>query len=256
MKRWKGWLTLTIGLYLFFLLWTIPAGLGWAWLASRPESKMARVTMLDLHGPWSAGNCALLKMGPLQLHDLTWRIRPLALFRGRLEFALTGALPDSGKLAATVSLGRRDLELRELQLQGPANNFFRTLLPGIPLHGALAGQDLRLLLVGGLPAAASGQLNWQGAGVELTAPVVVGDLALQMQSDPGGITANLKDSGGPLRIDIQTRLKPDGAYELTGEVAPRGTIPPELTNMLSLLGPRTPDGRIRLSRSGQLTPFY
>jgi len=256
MKRWKGWLTLTIGLYLFFLLWTIPAGFCWAWLASRPESQMARVTMLDLHGPWSAGNCAMVKVGPLQLHDLTWRIRPLALLRGRLEFALTGALPDSGQMAATVSLGRRDLELRDLQLQGPAASLGRTWLPGIPLTGTLAGKDLRLILVGGLPVAASGQLNWQGAGVELTSPVPMGDLALQMQSDTGGITANLKDSNGPLRIEIQTRLKADGAYEITGEVAPRGAIPPELTNMIGLLGPRTPDGRIRLSRSGQLTPFY
>ncbi len=256
MKGWKGWLALTIALYLFFLIWTIPAGFCWAWLASRPESKLARVTMLDLRGPWLAGNCALVKVGPLQLHELTWRIRPLALLRGRLEFDLTGALPDAGKVAATVSLGRQDLELRGLQLQGAANTLARTWLPGIPLTGTLTGKDLHLRLAGGLPVAASGQLNWQGAGVELTAPVLLGELALEMQSDPGGITANLKDGGGPLRIEIQTRLKPDGAYELTGEVSPRGTSQPELANLLSLLGPKMPDGRIRLSRSGQLTPFY
>ena len=256
MKSWKGWLALTCGAYLFFLIWTVPAGFCWAWLASRPESKVARVTMLDLHGPWSAGSCALVKVGPLQLQELNWHIRPLALLRGRLEFVLTGALPDSGKMAAIVSLGNRSLELRDLQLQGPANSLARTLLPGIPLTGTLTGKNLRLLLVGGLPIAASGQLGWQGAGVELTSPVPLGELALQMQSDAGGITANLKDSNGPLRIEIQTRLKSDGAYELIGEVAPRGAIQPELANMLSLLGPRTPDGRIKLSRTGQLTPLY
>lgn len=256
MKGWKGWLALTTGLYLFFLLWTIPAGFCWAWLASRPESKVARVTVLDLHGPWSAGNCALVKAGPLQLHDLSWRIRPLALLRGRLEFALNGALADSGKLTAIVSLGRRDLEFRDLQLHGPANSLGRAWLSGIPLTGTVTGENLRLLVAGGRPVAASGQLQWQGAGVELPSPVLLGELVLQLQSDAAGITANLKDSGGPLRLDIQTRLKADGAYEITGEAVPRGAIPPELANLLGLLGPRSPDGRIRLSRSGQLSPFY
>ncbi|NTV12453.1 MAG: type II secretion system protein N [Desulfobulbaceae bacterium] len=257
MKGWKGWLALTIALYLFFLFWTIPAGFCWAWLASRPESKVARLTMLDLHGPWSAGNCALVKVGPLQLHDLSWRLRPLSLLRGRLEFALRAGLPDSGQTTAIVSLGRRELELGDWQIQGAATSLGRTWLPGLPLTGTLRGKDLHLLLAGGLPVAAAGQLTWQGAGVELTAPVAVGDLAVQLQSDAAGITANLKDSGrGPLRLEIQTRLKADGAYELTGEVAPRGAIPPELSNMLGLLGPHTPDGRIRLSRTGQLAPFY
>jgi len=257
MKSWKGWLVLTSVFYLFFLLWTVPAGFCWAWLASRPESKMARVTMVDLHGPWSAGGCALVKLGPLQLQDLAWRIHPLALLGGRLEFTLAATLPDAGKMAATVSLGRHDLELRGLQLQGQANSLAHTLLPGIPLTGTLAGKDLSLRLTGGLPVAASGQLTWQGAGVELGKPVAVGDLALQLQSDPGGITGNLKDSGnGPLRLELQGRLKADGAYEITGEAAPRGAGQPELANMLGLLGPKTPDGRIRLSRVGQLVPFY
>jgi len=252
----KGWLALTTVFYLFFLLWSIPAGFCWSWLASRPGSRVAQVTMLDLHGPWSAGNCALIKVGALQLQDLTWRIRPLALLTGRLEFALTGALPDSGKMAAIVSLGRRDLEIRGLQIEGSANGLLRTVLPGITLNGRLTGKDLRLLLAGGLPVAASGQLTWQNAGVELTAPIGVGDLALQLQSSPGTITATLKDNGGPLRLEIQTRLKTDGAYEITGELAPRGNSQPELTNMLSLLGPKTPDGRVRLSRTGLLAPLY
>lgn len=257
MKSWKGWLLLLCGLYLFFLVWTIPAGLCWGWWASRPGSGAERVTVVDLHGPWSAGNCALVKLGPLQLTDLTWKLRPLALLRGRLEFNLAAALPDSGQVAAILGLGRHDLELRDLRLQAPANSLSRAWLPGLPLTGTLAGRDLRLLWIGGLPAAAVGQLTWRGAGVELTAPVALGDLALQLQSDPGGITANLKDSGnGPLRLEIQTRLKTDGVYEINGEVAPRGSGPPELTNLLGLLGPAAPDGRLRLVRSGRLTPLY
>lgn len=256
MKKWKGWLILGGTLYLFFLIWMIPAGLGWAWWAARPGSGAERVTMVDLHGPWSSGNCALLKLGPLQFEHLTWKIRPLALLRGRLEFALTAALADSGKATATVGLGRQNVELRDLQLQGPASPLGLALLPGVNLTGTLAGKDLRLLFAKGLPVEAAGELTWRGAGMLMTQPMVVGDLAMQMQSGATGITASLKDRGGTLRIEIQAALKPDGAYEVNGEVAPRGKVEPELATMLSLLGPAAADGRIRLAKTGSLTRFY
>lgn len=256
MKSWKGWLILAGALYLFYLVWMIPAGLCWSWWASRPGSRADRVTLVDLHGPWSSGNCALLKIGPLQFEQLTWKIRPLSLLRGRLEFALTAGLPDSGKTTAILRLGRRDLEVRNLHLLAPATSLGSALLPGVNLTGTLEGKELRLLLTKGLPVEAVGQLTWQGAGLAMTAPVVLGDLAMQMQSGPAGITANLKDRGGPLRIEIQGGLKPDGTYVLNGEVVPRGAIQPELATLLSLLGPASADGRIRLARTGRLTPLF
>lgn len=256
MKSWKGWLIVAGALYLFYLVWMVPAGLCWSWWAARPGSRAERVTMVDLHGPWSAGNCALLQVGPLQFAPLSWKIRPLSLLRGRLEFALAATLPDSGKTTATLSLGRRDLELRDLQVRGPAAPLGATLLPGVALTGTLEGKGLRLLLAKGLPVEAEGELSWRSAGLAMTPPVMVGDLALQMQTGGNGITANLKDRGGPLRIEIQGGLKPDGSYELNGEVVPRGGIRPELASLLSLLGPASADGRIRLARTGRLAPLY
>jgi hypothetical protein len=256
MKIWKGWLALAGVLYLFFLVWMIPAGMCWAWWAGRPGSGAERVTMVDLHGPWSSGSCGLVKIGPLRFERLTWTIRPLALLRGRLEFTLATGLPDAGKATAILSLGRQDLELRDLQLQGSAAPFGRELLPGIVLTGALEGKNLRLRLAKGLPVAAEGELLWRGAGLELTGPVSLGDLALQLQSGEAGINAMLKDRSGPLRLELQTRLKPDGSYEVTGEVVPRGALQPELGNLLALLGPPAPDGRVRLNRTGRLNPLY
>jgi hypothetical protein len=256
MKKWKGWLALVCALYLFFLIWMIPAGLCWAWWAARPGSGAERITMVDLHGPWSAGNCALIKIGPLQFEHLTWKINPLALLRGRLEFALAAALPDSGKATAILGLGRHDLELRDLQLRGPAAPLGLALLPGVNLSGTIAGKDLRMLFAKGIPVEVTGELAWQGAGMEMTTPVLVGELVMQMQTGPAGITANLKDRGGPLRIAIQAGLKPGGIYEVNGDVAPRGAIQPELATLLSLLGPAAADGRIRLTRTGRLNPLY
>lgn len=258
MKSWKGWLALLCALYLFFLVWMIPAGLCWAWWAARPGSGAERITMLDLHGPWSSGNCALVRIGPLQFEHLNWRIRPLALLRGRLEFAMTAALPDSGKATAILGLGRHNLELRDLQLLGPAAPIGLALLPGLNLGGTVDGKDLHLRLVKGLPVEATGVLTWRGAGMEMTSPVLVGELAMQMQTGATGITANLKDRGGPLRLEIQGILKADGAYEVNGEVMPRqgAAIQPELATLLSLLGPASPGGSVRLNRTGRLTPLY
>jgi hypothetical protein len=256
MKGWKGWLALATVLYLFFLVWMIPAGLCWAWWAARPGSGAERITMLDLRGPWSAGNCAMVRLGPLQLEHLTWRVRPLALLRGRLEFTLAATLPDSGTAAAILGLGRHTLEFRDLQVRGPAAPLGLALLPGINLTGTIEGKDLSLLLAQGLPVAAAGELTWHGAGLELTKPVLLGELALRVQNGPAGITGNLKDRSGPLRIEIQGGLKPDGTYEVNGEVAPRGVVQPELATMLSLLGPAPPGGRYHLARVGRLNPLY
>lgn len=256
MKSWKGWLALTGALYLFFLIWMIPAGLGWAWWAARPGSGAERVTMLDLHGPWSAGNCALVRIGPLQFEHLSWRVRPLALLRGRLEFVVTSALPDSGRASATLVLSRRNLELRDLQLLGPAAPLGQALLPGVNLTGTIEGKALRLRLAKGLPIEAAGQLTWRGAGAELSTPLPIGELVMQMQTGPAGITAVLKDRGGPLRLEIQGLLKADGGYEVNGEVATRGNVQPDLATLLSLLGPASPGGGIRLSRIGRLAPIY
>lgn len=256
MKSGKAWLALAAALYLFFLAWLVPAGLVWAWWAARPGSTGARLALVDLHGPWSGGNCALVKVGPLQFTDLTWRFRPLGLLRGHLDFALAAALPDSGRVATTLSLGRRDLQLRDLQLRGPAAPFGRALLPGFTLTGTLEARDLQVQLTGGRPVAAAGQVTWRGAGVELAAPLALGDFALQLQNSPAGINAGIKDTGGPLRVDLQARLKTDGAYELNGELAPRGPLQPELAALLALLGQPGPDGRLRPNRSGQLAPLY
>lgn len=256
MKSWKSWLALAGALYLFFLVWMIPAGLCWGWWAARPGSGAERLTMVDLHGPWSAGNCALVKIGPLQFEHLTWRIRPLSLLRGRLEFAISAALPDAGKATAVLGLGRRNLELRDLQLLGPATPLGLAFLPGVNLTGTLAGKDLRLLFAKGLPVEASGELTWQGAGLQMPEPVVIGELVMRIQTGGAGITANLKDHGGPLRIEIQVGLKPDGNYEVNGAVVPRGTMQPELATLISLLGPAAPDGRVHLARTGRLAPLY
>lgn len=256
MKNRKGWLILAGAFYLFYLVWMVPAGLCWSWWAARPGSGAGRVTLVDLHGPWSSGNCALLKIGPLQFEQLTWKIRPFSLLRGRLEFALAAGLPDSGKTAATLRLGRRDLEVRNLHLLAPVASLGSALLPGANLTGTLEGRELRLLLAKGLPVEATGQLTWRGAGLSLTGPVAVGDLTMQVQTGANGITANLKDRGGPLRIEIQWGIKPDGSYQLNGEVVPRGVVQPELADLLGLLGPAAADGRVRLARAGRLAPLY
>jgi len=132
------------------------------------------------------------------------------------------------------------------------------LLPGLNLSGTLDGKDLRLRLVKGLPVEATGLLTWRGAGIEMTTPVVAGEMTLQMQTGATGIVANLKDRGGPLRLEIQGILRADGSYEVNGEVMPRqgAAVQPELATLLSLLGPASPGGSLRLNRTGRLTPLY
>jgi hypothetical protein len=256
MKRWKRWLLLTGLFYLFFLAWQLPADLCWSWGASRLGPAAARINVIGISGAWSKGRLASLRSGPLYLTDLTWSFRPLALLTGKLKFALTAKLQGSAPISTSLTLAPDRLGLHKLRGQAPAGLLAEALLPGLGLAGNLNAQDLNFSLKQGRLASAGGSLSWQDAGVAFPDPVALGNLELQLTSESGIVTATLRDQKGPLSINVVTQLKPDGTYGLTGDLLPRGQLPPELASLVQLFGKPAADGRIKLRRSGRLAAFY
>ncbi len=252
MKSWKKWLLLTGVFFLFFLAWQLPAKLCWQWSASRLGPAAARLQVAGISGPWSDGHLASLQSGALLLNDLSWTFRPLGLLAGQMKFALTAKLQGEAPISSTLTLTAKRLGLQNLRGQVPTSLLGEALLPGLGLSGNLNTQGLDLFLIQGRLASASGSLIWQDAGVSFPDPTALGNLSLQLTTESGIIAATLKDQGGPLSVNVLARLKPDGTYELTGELLPRGEIKPELASLVRLFGKPAADGRILLRSKGRL----
>lgn len=256
MKGWKGWLLLTGVFFLFFLAWRLPAELCWRWWAGSSGGAAARLQAGNLEGSWSRGRLASLQSGSLLLTDLAWTFRPLGLLAGRLEFALGAELPGAAPLNATLIIRPGSQELRDLRGRIPAASLGEALLPGLGLAGHLESRGLGLTIRQGRPVAAGGSLSWLQPGTAFPEPVNLGDLELQLATRGEVIAATLKDRGGPLQINVLTSLKPDGNYELSGELLPRGQLTPGQASLVRLFGAPAADGRIRLQRVGRLAPIY
>lgn len=256
MRNWKSWLLLTGVFYLFFLAWRLPADLCWRWWASRPEAAAVRLQVEGIEGAWSGGRVAVLQSGAVRLTGLTWDFRPLGLLAGRLKFALSANLQGSAPVAATLAVGPRSQELRNFRGLIPAGPLGEALLPGLGLAGSLESRNLELTVEQGRLVAAGGDLSWLEAGMSFPEPVTLGDLDLHLANESGMILATLKDRGGPLQVNVLATIRPDGNYELTGELLPRERLTPELTSLMRFFGPATADGRVRLQRTGRLAPIY
>jgi len=256
MKSWTKWLLLTGVFYLVFLAWQLPAELCWQWAAPRLGPAVAQVQVAGLSGPWSDGRMASLQSGSLRLTDLSWTFRPLGLLAGRLKFALAAKLQGEAPVTTALTLTPSRQGLQDIRGRIPAGLLSDAVLPGLKLSGDLNLQDLDLYLKKGRLVSASGSLSWQDAEVSFTNPTQLGNLSLQLATNSGIVVATLKDQGGPLSINVMARLKPDGTYELTGEILPRGELKPELASLLRLFGKPVADGRIPLRSNGRVAAIY
>ena len=67
---------------------------------------------------------------------------------------------------------------------------------------------------------------------------------------PRTLKAAITQTDGPLLLDGELTLGRDRSFKLEGRLAPRGTAPPDLANLLQALGPPDARGRRPFSMSG------
>jgi hypothetical protein len=84
--------------------------------------------------------------------------------------------------------------------------------------------------------------------VELDVPAP----ALDAADGTRPIVGALRDIAGPLSLQGQAQLSGDGAYEISGTVAPRGGASTDLQQALQLLGPPDAQGRYAFTLAGTL----
>jgi hypothetical protein len=199
---------------------------------------------------WS-GHCARAGSAPFALTDVSWTLQPWLLLTGRLGAQVRSGDP-SAPLNAALRFspgGRLDV----LDLQGSVA-IGSGLLPLFPegWSGTLAAAVETAEFRASGPQRIRGVLTVAGlrgraAGGELGSYELRFD---ERDSGAGDIGGTLRDTSGPLAVAARLQLGHDGAYELAGTVAARGSASRDLAAAVAALGAADTSGRRQFSLAG------
>lgn len=248
MKLWQGALT-GVAAYVFFLLITAPA----AKLLPLLQPRLEGIQLAGLDGSLWSGSAALVSAPPLQLQDLQWRFRPLALLLGRAEVALQASWQAQPAAAVAGKPLFGDPYLADVSAVIPAPEVLR--LAGVRQVTADGNLALELERVqwradAAVPAV-TGVASWSPARVGAPVEVVLGSARLDTVAEQGVSRGSLKASGGSLLVDAQVELKPDGVYRLDAQIQQNGDVADAVTQFLSTFAEYN-NGSYRLEWSDSL----
>ena len=230
MKPWQAVLT-GVAAYVFFLLVTAPA----AKLVPFVQPRLGGVQLAGVDGSLWSGSAALVTANPVQLQDLQWQVRPLALLLGRAEVALEANWQGrpAAALAGTGLFGGP--YLADVRATVPAPDVLRWLkVKQVSVEGNLALDLARVQWpAGGDLPAVTGAASWTPARVSAPVEVALGSAQLDTVAEDGVTRGKLKTSGGALLVEADVELKPDGVYRLDAQIQQKGDVPDAVAQFLS-----------------------
>ena len=249
MKLWQGAVTGIVA-YVFFLLVTAPA----AKLLPLLQPRLEGVQLAGVDGSLWSGSAALVSASPLQLQDLRWRFRPLALVLGRAEVALEAAWQGRPVAALAGKSLFAGAYLADVSATIPASEVLlwaRTNKP-VTVEGNLVLELDRVQWTGGAAVpAVTGVASWTPARVSAPVEVVLGNARLDTVAEQGVTRGTLKASGGTLLVDADLELKSDGVYRLDARIQQKGDVADAVTQFLSTFAEYN-NGSYRLEWSDSL----
>lgn len=227
------------------LIITFPARVAYHWFAP-PGIAMSGIAGSVWRGTASQANAAGLYLG-----ELRWRLRPLALLRGRASFDIE-ASPAGGVLEGNAAIGfGGDVYLARTRAALPLDALAR--LVGVPgLRGTATANIEQLRVRDGLPIAADGNAEVRGLVLPMVSPQSIGGYRIEFFTQDDGVVASVEDTDGYVDIAGRLLLSGDRSYEFLGQLAPKPETPPAVVNQMRFLGSPNARGQHELRLEGQL----
>ncbi|HLW74254.1 MAG TPA: type II secretion system protein N [Gammaproteobacteria bacterium] len=222
--------------YLLFLLTMFPAQYITGWLSKH----LPGVRLDGVSGTVFSGHADGLQVQGTALGTLQWQFdwrAPFSLSYG-YRFQLQS---DSGSLSGRVDLRGSSLYLRDLDGRVPVSALERWLpLPNHSVDGSLALHLKELDVKSGRLDSAEGEVELDDGVLSWPRAFTLGSYRMTLApAAEGGISAELADVVSPLKLRAALSLSPEGAYHLSGVLAPRDPSDPATKSFLAGLG--TPD---------------
>jgi len=242
---WQGVL-LGVAAYLFFMLATAPAA------KVLPLVQPRGVSIAGINGSLWSGHAALVTAAPVQLTDVHWRFRPLALFVGQLGFTVTGDLQGQRVKANAGNGFPGDPQLSDVQGRIAAS----TLLNLLGLHQPQLGGMLEFDIAdidwpaSGYPAL-EGTIVWTSARVSGPYELDLGKVVLETRIEDGVTRGTLKNEGGALLLQADVEMESSGAYRFDANLQQKGDVPQPVMKFLATFA-EYQNGTYRLEWSDSL----
>lgn len=250
-KRVVGAVALLLAVYVAALLFLFPASVVWRIAEARLDLPVAVSTGAVTGRIWS-GRADAVRVDRHRLGDLTWRLQPGSLLRGRLGIALGWQLEDD-RIDARVRLGRRSAEAFDVRGglgAGRIQDWFE--LP-LLLDGRLT-LDLRRLEWSDDAGfeEAEGAVLWAGAAGGLPRPIPLGDYGAELDAADGALVARIESRpDSPLVATGDAAWHPAGEYRVDLELRANPDAHRNLVAALDSVARRESDGGYRLQLTGR-----
>ncbi len=215
--------------FLVVLVTTFPARIAYNWFAP-PE-----VVLTGVEGSvWSGRADEALTAGAY-FRDLTWTLRPKALFSGNLAFDVS-AKPANGMFAATIMLGlNRSLNLINLTGSVPLDLVHQAFQQQ-GIRGDLSMDFTQLEIENGMPIEVDGNVIVANFYEPSLSANTIGDFRIDFRSDNGIIIGKIDDLAGILDVNGEITLSPNRSYSVICNVSAKPNAPPSIDQGLRLLG--------------------
>lgn len=227
------------------LIVTFPARVAYHWFA--PPT----VALSGIAGSIWRGSASQANVGGVYCGELRWRLRPLALFRGRASFDVT-ASPAGGVLDGDAAIGfGGDVHVSDMRAALPLDAIAG--VAGVPGLRGTATVDLeRLRWSDGLPVAADGSAEVRGLVLPLVLAEPIGGYRVEFFTQEDGVVASVEDTDGAVDIAGRLLLGRDGSYEFLGQLAAKPGTPPVIVDQMRYLGSPNARGQYELRLEGSL----
>lgn len=245
-RIWRWWLA-GIVVYLVFLVAMLPASYVTGWL----QRKIPQIQLASVSGSVWSGTAQELAYAGDTWGQLHWHFDWAGLFTGHPGYRLTVNGPGA-TLSGRVSGNAQHLLLRDLR----GRLDIQRLTPWLPLPSGAASGELqlnldRILLVQDRPRAADGVIALDQLTLSWPQSLVLGSYQLKLVTQVNsGIEGTLLDTSGPLALQGNLQLKPDGHYDVSGVLSARDSSNQALNNLLRYV-PADASGSHRFNISGQ-----
>jgi len=236
---------ITIFMYLFFLVLTLPASVVVSWLTLPANTKIANPS-----GSIWLGKAESIRYSGVDLGALEWELHPLSFFLGELS-ADVSIIKNKEYFRSEVSLSPSGkIELEETRFFVELSSF-QALSYGMPFSydGIVSGYFPVSHFYKDHYIGLNGKLSLNS--IKLISPQrqLFGDFTIDFRAENKGLSSGkIKDNGGPLELSGKVMLDKNGLLNLTSKLFAREKGG-SLEKMISFLGQKDGSGRIQIKHS-------
>ena len=236
--------------YIFFLLLQFPAQHALSHLA--PED--FPLSAGGISGTIWKGSAKQAFFNGQALGSTDWQFLPLSLVIGQAEYEF-GLTDKNEQLHGQVALSILSGGVTLSGLKGAIGAQKLAGLieqPALRLRGILDLNIRELRLSEQGLTRANGTVRWSHAMVTSPIQADLGELQFNITGDDDLVTLQVEDIDGPVKLAGNLKLKPDGSYQIQGNIKQNAPNAGGFGNILQNIGRILPDGSTQIDYQGQL----